>query len=166
MKTILTTIAMVLAVSVTQLPASDSSFARVPVGKTYVVYDGKGKRVAEFRSGQKTSMTTNCVMINCPSTFGPDIVCWKCMGLTAQPPSQQSDSDLNHKLQLQLSEANTYARVPTGKTYIVYDGKRKKVAEFRSGQKTSMTTNCAMIKCPSTFGKDVVCWQCMGFTAK
>jgi hypothetical protein len=54
----------------------------VPKGKTYVVYNAKGKKVGEFTSGRNTNMTTDCVIIKCP--FGSDVVCWKCMGFTAR----------------------------------------------------------------------------------
>jgi hypothetical protein len=164
MKTILTTISVLLAISSGQMRCEEPlpkiakltdvaspHFGEVPTGKTYLVYDGKGKKVAQFRSGQKTNMTTDCVIIKCPATFGKDVVCWKCMGFTAEPGPQ--------------SPAQGWGKweyVPKGKTYVVYDARRRMVAQFRSGQKTNMTTDCVIIKCPSTFGPDVVCWKCMG----
>ena len=59
-----------------------------------------------------------------------------------------------------------YAEGPIRKAYVVYDTIEKKITVFRSGQRTNMTSDRAMIKCPPTFGKDVVCWQCMGLTAR
>jgi hypothetical protein len=173
MKTIVTTISLLLAVSSGQLRGEEEhtkwivlkSAQMVPVGKTYFVYDGKGKKVAEFKSGQKTNMSTDCVIIKCPSSFGQDVVCWKCMGFAAQTTGQPGPTDRGNDT-LMGKGGFEYTRVPTGKKYFVYDGKRKRVAEFRSGQKTNMSTDCVIIKCPSSFGKDVVCWQCMGFTAK
>jgi hypothetical protein len=89
--------------------------------------------------------------------------------LTAVSSAQLAPAQYGTAVQMKKVQPPTdiyYARVPTGKTYYVYDGKGKKVGEFKSGQKTPKATSCAMIKCPSTFGKDVVCWQCMGLTAK
>jgi len=37
------------------------SYARVPIGKTYVVYNSQGKKVAVFRFGRKTNMSKKCV---------------------------------------------------------------------------------------------------------
>jgi hypothetical protein len=175
MKTILTSIGLLLAITAQggergvyipdELRRIQGEERIVPTGKTYLVYDGKGKKVAQFRSGQRTNMSTDCVLIKCPSTFNPDVVCWKCMGFTA---NQQSNAPIWSQNAGSLSNRPmlSYAEVPVGKTYVVYDAKRKKVGEFRSGQRTPKATDCAMIKCPSTFGKDVVCWQCMGFAAK
>ena len=167
MKTILITIAILVAVSSGQLRGAEQgehpptnwivirSYGIVPVGKTYVVYDGKGKKVAQFRSGQKTSMTTDCAMIKCPPTVGKNVVCWKCMGLTAKPAGQ-SPYPADGSVKFLKDPIN----------YVVYNANGKKIAEFRSGRKTSMPPDCVMIKCPPTVGKNVVCWQCKGLTAK
>jgi hypothetical protein len=154
---------------------------RVPKGKVYVFYNRDGKKIAQFRSGQKTNMGTDCVIIKCPPTFGKDVVCWKCMGFTAQPQDRQTGT---RKIDRSTapSPGGSPSRgviagrgytfyqgwqgvVPKGKTYIVYNAQGKKVAQFRSGQKTNMTTDCVIINC-STVGKDVVCWKCPGFTAR
>ena len=60
------------------------SYAKVPIGKTYAVIGKNGKQLAKFTSGRKTTLTTNCVMVTCPDTFSPDVVCWKCLGFAAQ----------------------------------------------------------------------------------
>jgi hypothetical protein len=53
--------------------------AVVPRGRTYVQLDAAGKTIGEFLAGQKTPMAvTDCVQVNCPPTFGKDVVCWKC----------------------------------------------------------------------------------------
>lgn len=50
--------------------------------------------------------------------------------------------------------------VPKGKTYVQLNKKtNKEIARFTSGQ-TMGITDCAQVNCPSTFGKDVVCWVC------
>ena len=69
-----------------QVATSDlqMSYAKVPIGKTYAVIGKNGKQLAKFTSGRTTTLTTNCVMVPCPDTFSPDVVCWKCMGFTAQ----------------------------------------------------------------------------------
>src|SRR5262249_32852855 len=58
----------------------------VPIGKTYVVYNSQGKKVAVFRSGQKTNMSKKCVQVICTGTdrSGNDVVCWKCRGFAAR----------------------------------------------------------------------------------
>ena len=50
----------------------------VPKGKTYVKLDAKGKEIARFKSGQTMARTIDCAQVPCPSTFGKDVVCWKC----------------------------------------------------------------------------------------
>lgn len=69
-----------------QVATSDlqMSYAKVPIGKTYAVIGKNGQQLARFTSGRKTTLTTNCVMVTCPDTFSPDVVCWKCMGFTTQ----------------------------------------------------------------------------------
>ena len=50
---------------------------RVPAGKTYALLDDN--RVQQkFKGGTRTSMTIDCVQIDCPGTFGKGVVCWKC----------------------------------------------------------------------------------------
>jgi hypothetical protein len=55
--------------------------SKVPKGKTYVYYDSKGKELRRRKSGQsaRSNNITDCAQIPCPSTFGPDIICWKCV---------------------------------------------------------------------------------------
>lgn len=51
----------------------------VPRGKTYAVLNASGRKIADFMSGQKTTMAvTDCAQVTCPDTFGKDVVCWKC----------------------------------------------------------------------------------------
>jgi hypothetical protein len=192
-KTILTTISVLLAVYPAQLPAqtirsetfprnqqpaagpsapkgqqeSTLVFNKVPSGKIYVVYDANRKKVAEFKSGQKTNMTSDCLPFPCPFPFHPRYICWICPEFTAQPPSQPTGQSPGPILSGYAAQPGiTYARVPSGKTYVVYNANRRNVAQFRSGQKTNMGTDCVITKCPPTFGKDVVCWKCVGFTAR
>ena len=179
MKTILITITLLVAACSPKLLAQRKlpehlelfsySFAKVPAGKIYFVYDGKGKKVAQFRSGQKTNMTTDCAMIKCPSTFGQDVVCWKCMGFTAK--SSATEREGHGHIDPLYSAAGTssdYSRVPNGKTYVVYNAKGKKAAQFRSGQKTNMSEKCVQVPCTGsdTSGQEVVCWKCPGLTAR
>jgi hypothetical protein len=49
--------------------------------------------------------------------------------------------------------------VPKGKTFVQLDAKNKEVARFKAGQSMGII-DCAEVPCPSTFGKDVVCWKC------
>ena len=106
----------------------------VPVGKTYVVYDGKGRRVTEIKSGQKTTVSTNCVKIKCPPTFGDDVVCWRCDDLAAQQPSAKKP-DRGTIPTESISLNFDKLKVPPGKTYIVYDSKRRKIGEFKNEAK-------------------------------
>jgi hypothetical protein len=69
-----------------QRPAGDAKKATVmapqtvPVGKTYVQVDDKGKEIKRFKSGEKTTFAVaDCVMVNCPRSFDRDVVCWKCV---------------------------------------------------------------------------------------
>ena len=49
--------------------------------------------------------------------------------------------------------------VPKGKTYVQLNAKNKEIARFKAGQNMGII-DCAEVPCPSTFGKDVVCWKC------
>ena len=49
--------------------------------------------------------------------------------------------------------------VPKGKTFVQLNTENKEVARFKAGQKMGII-DCAEVPCPSTFGKDVVCWKC------
>ncbi len=65
----------------------------------------------------------------------------------------------NENISLNYAEIK-YSQVPPGKRYVVLkDG--KKVTEFKGGQRTTMTADCAQLPCPKSFGADVVCWQCV-----
>jgi len=50
--------------------------------------------------------------------------------------------------------------VPKGKTYVQLNAKNKEIARFKAGQNAAGIIDCAEVPCPSTFGKDVVCWKC------
>jgi hypothetical protein len=54
---------------------------RVPKGKTYVYLNNNGTEIARKKAGQSTRSNgiTDCAQIPCPSTFGKDVVCWKCV---------------------------------------------------------------------------------------
>ncbi len=51
----------------------------VPAGKQYYIYNDKGRKTGTIKAGQSTAGETNCAQIPCPSTFGDDVVCWKCV---------------------------------------------------------------------------------------
>ncbi len=53
-------------------------------------------------------------------------------------------------------------QVPAGKTYVYLDENGKEVARRRAGQSASAAgvMDCAIVDCPSTFDKSVVCWKC------
>jgi hypothetical protein len=58
---------------------------KVPAGRTYVMLDAKGKEAKRFTAGQTTTLGTDCAQIKCPSSFGADVTCWKCVeSLTTQ----------------------------------------------------------------------------------
>src|SRR5438874_9077495 len=62
----------------------------VPKGKTYVKLDAKGKEIARFSSGQTMTRTVDCAQVPCPTTFGKDVVCWKCKERpVANPPASR-----------------------------------------------------------------------------
>lgn len=50
----------------------------VPPGKTYVELNASGQEIARFSSGQTMARMTDCAQVPCPSTFGKNVVCWKC----------------------------------------------------------------------------------------
>jgi hypothetical protein len=183
MKTILTKIVLLFAISSMQLPAqiyspmlysaSDPNyFTRVPKGKTYLVYDARGKKLAEFKSGQRTNMNQSCLPLPCPPPYGDENwLCWVCYDFTAQQPTAAGASVQNGAAvynAIHVQPRRHLKEVPSGKTYIVYDSKGKKVAVFRSGQKTNMTEKCVQVICTGSdrSGQDVVCWKCPGFTTR
>jgi len=62
----------------------------VPKGKTYVKLDAKGKEFARYTAGQTMARTVDCAQVPCPSTFGKDVVCWKCKERpVANPPASR-----------------------------------------------------------------------------
>lgn len=86
MKTLLSiTLAMFFLALLVDVPteAQNMSYAKVPRGATYVLLNEEGKQVTKFKSGQKTTMSPDCVIVKCPDTFDPSVTCWKCIGLTA-----------------------------------------------------------------------------------
>lgn len=54
------------------------------------------------------------------------------------------------------------SKVPKGKTYVYYDSNHKELRRRKSGQtaRSNNIMDCVPVDCPSTFGKDVVCWEC------
>jgi hypothetical protein len=52
--------------------------SRVPPGLIYVQIDDSGTEVDRFASNQRTPLTTGCVQVDCPRSFGSDVVCWRC----------------------------------------------------------------------------------------
>ena len=68
--------------------------AVVPKNQTYYLYDEAGtKLLATFSAGQsvnilqyrkakvatKDAPKINCAQVNCPPSFGSNVICWKCM---------------------------------------------------------------------------------------
>jgi hypothetical protein len=51
---------------------------RVPAGRTYALLDDDGRVIQKFKAGTRTSMTIDCVQIDCPGTFSKSVVCWRC----------------------------------------------------------------------------------------
>jgi hypothetical protein len=78
---------LILLVVAIALFGSAVSFAqnrlprRVPRGKTFVYLNSSGKELSRKKAGQSTRVNgiTDCAQIPCPSTFGKDVVCWKCV---------------------------------------------------------------------------------------
>jgi len=82
MKRILILLVIAIALFGSAVSLAQSKLPRkVPRGKTYVYLNNSGKEIARKRAGQNTSSTgiTDCAQITCPSTFGKDVVCWKCV---------------------------------------------------------------------------------------
>lgn len=76
----------------------------------------------------------------------------------ASTPARSSKSV--EKRQVVDSLAFSPAKVPQDKTYyLMKNGKVDK--KFKSGSSTPMTADCAQIKCPKSFDKDIVCWKCI-----
>lgn len=50
---------------------------RVPRGKTYAI-QREGRRGFDILATGTALPQVDCVQVNCPSTFDPDVVCWKC----------------------------------------------------------------------------------------
>ena len=55
----------------------------VPPGESYVLFDAKGAKLAEYGPGQtpvlqNASGQLNCVMIKCPKSFKKGTRCWRC----------------------------------------------------------------------------------------
>jgi hypothetical protein len=74
---------LLLIITVATLPVlavvgADKKAKIVPKGKTYVQLNAKNKEIARFKAGQSTAGIIDCAEVPCPSTFGKDVVCWKC----------------------------------------------------------------------------------------
>lgn len=50
---------------------------RVPRGKTYAI-QREGRREFDILATGATLPQVDCVQIPCPSSFDPEVVCWKC----------------------------------------------------------------------------------------
>ena len=97
MKTLMLTLAFVavpalcLVSAEPKKPALQPMELVVPAGKTYVKLDQNGKEIARFRAGQRMQhATSDCVQVDCPDTFGKDIVCWKCK--SSEPPPKKASA--------------------------------------------------------------------------
>ncbi len=74
--------------------------------------------------------------------------------------AQITSSDSAKKIQTRARLVFDPAMVPQGKTYyLMKNGKVDK--KFKSGSSTPMAADCAQIKCPESFDKDIVCWKCI-----
>jgi hypothetical protein len=60
------------------------TLTRVPRGQTYQIQMGNQTAFQKFAAGA-TLPGTDCVQITCPSSFDPDITCWKCVESVAAP---------------------------------------------------------------------------------
>ena len=49
----------------------------VPKGKTYVTMNARKKEIGRFGGGQTLGIQ-DCAIIDCPSTFPKEFVCWQC----------------------------------------------------------------------------------------
>lgn len=59
------------------------TLTRVPRGRTYQIQMGNRGSFQKFAAGA-TLPGTDCVQVDCPSTFGDDITCWKCVEAAAE----------------------------------------------------------------------------------
>ncbi len=72
------------------LPYTKINYAStVPAGKKYVIFNAQGKKIADFKAGQKSSVTKDCTQTPCPPSFGKDTVCWKCAEPIRSPKKAQ-----------------------------------------------------------------------------
>lgn len=62
----------------TVAPTRGTKMVTVPKGKTYIKLDARRKEIGRFGAGQRMEVTVNCVIVECPSTFPKDSVCWHC----------------------------------------------------------------------------------------
>lgn len=62
----------------TVAPTKGTKMVTVPKGKTYVKLDARRKEIGRYGAGQHMGITVNCVIVECPSTFPKDTVCWHC----------------------------------------------------------------------------------------
>jgi hypothetical protein len=58
--------------------AKGTKIVTVPKGKTYIKLDARRKEIGRYGAGQQMGITVNCVIVDCPSTFPKDTVCWHC----------------------------------------------------------------------------------------
>jgi hypothetical protein len=65
----------------------------VPAGKKYVIFNAQGKKIADFKAGQKSSVTKDCAQTPCPPSFGKDTVCWKCVERIKPATNSKIDKD-------------------------------------------------------------------------
>ncbi len=81
-------------------------------------------------------------------------------GKTKKAPAQAQSDRPTEEVAFYYNKIS-FSKVPAGKNYAVIDAEGRTVASFSAGQKTTMTTDCAQVKCPDSFGKDTVCWKCV-----
>ncbi len=65
----------------------------VPAGKKYVIFNAQGNKIADFKAGQKSSVTKDCAQMPCPPSFGKDTVCWKCVEKIKSPKNPKTDAN-------------------------------------------------------------------------
>lgn len=64
------------------------TLTRVPRGQTYQIQMGNQTAFQKFAAGAVLP-GTDCVQITCPSSFDPEITCWKCVESIAAPSTTE-----------------------------------------------------------------------------
>jgi hypothetical protein len=51
---------------------------KVPAKTEFALFDKDGKPISVLEAGRSTPPDVDCVLIDCPATFGKNVRCWKC----------------------------------------------------------------------------------------